>query len=150
MPCSPSWLKDVWATQRRALVLLLCFSVWLFVTPRAAAHQASLSLTITQSSPKFMSIESMKLSNHLVLLPSVFPSTGVFPSESAVCVRWTKYWRRTLNQTKYLFRARQSKMVGQRKHGRIAPSGSDLNYSKEVQLFLWARMCVYLPILLSF
>ena len=62
--------------------------VWLFVTPRTAACQASLSFTVSQSLLKFMSIESMMLSNHLILccplllLPSIFPSIRVFSNES--------------------------------------------------------------------
>ena len=62
------------------------------------ARQASLSFTITQSLLKLMSIESVMLSNHLILccplllLPSVFPSTRVFSIESALCIRWPKYW----------------------------------------------------------
>ena len=65
------------------------------MTPWTAARQASLSLTISQSLPKFMSIKSVMLSNHLILchlllLPSVFPSIRVFSSESALCVRWLK------------------------------------------------------------
>ena len=61
--------------------------VWLFVTPRTAALQASLSITISQSLFKFMSLESVMLSNHLILchslllLPSIFPSIRVFSSE---------------------------------------------------------------------
>ena len=71
--------------------------VWLFVTPWTAALQASLSCTISQSLPKFMSIESVMLSNHLILcplllLPSVFPRIRVFSNESAVRIRWPKYW----------------------------------------------------------
>ena len=62
------------------------------------AHQASMSSTMTQSLLKFMSIESVMLSNHPILchphllLPSVFPSVKVFSSESAVPIRWPKYW----------------------------------------------------------
>ena len=72
--------------------------VWLFATPWTAARQASLSLTISQSLPKFMSIESVMLSNHLILchslllLPSIFPSIKVFSSESALHIRSPKYW----------------------------------------------------------
>ena len=68
------------------------------MTPWTAALQASLSLTISWSLPKFMSIESMIPCNHLilccplVLLPSVFPRTRVFSSESALPIRWPKYW----------------------------------------------------------
>ena len=62
-----------------------------------AAHQASLSFTISRSLFKLMSIESVMPSNHLalrhpLLLPSVFPSIRVFPNESALCISWPKYW----------------------------------------------------------
>ena len=72
--------------------------VQLFVTPRTAAHQASLSFTISQSLVKLMSIESVMSSNHLILccpllfLPSIFPSIRVFSSDSALHIRWLKYW----------------------------------------------------------
>ena len=76
--------------------LLSC--VWLFATPWTAAHQASLSFTISWSLLRLMSIESVMPSNHLVLwsslllLPSVFPSISVFSSELALCTGWPKYW----------------------------------------------------------
>ena len=72
--------------------------VRLFVTPWTAARQASLFLIISWSLPKFMSIELVMPSNHLLLcrplflLPSVFPSIRVFSNESAVYIRWPKYW----------------------------------------------------------
>ena len=72
--------------------------VRLFVTPWTAARQASLSITNSQSLPKLMSIESVMSSNHLILchlflfLSSIFPSIRVFSNESAVCIRWPKYW----------------------------------------------------------
>ena len=72
--------------------------VQLFVTLWMAAYQAFLPLTISWNLPKFMSIESVMLSNHLILccplllLPSVFPSIRVFSNESALCSRWPKYW----------------------------------------------------------
>ena len=68
------------------------------LTPWTAACQASLSLTISQSLPKFMSIESMMPSIHLILccplllLPSNFPQIKVFSNELAVCIMWPKYW----------------------------------------------------------
>ena len=71
--------------------------VRLFVTPWTAAHQASLSFTISQSLLKLMSIESVMPSNHLILCcplllqPSIFPSIRVFSNESALCMRWPKY-----------------------------------------------------------
>ena len=66
--------------------------VQLFATPRTAAHQASLSLTTSQSLLKFMSIELVILSNHLILclpllLPSIFQSIRVFSNESALHIR---------------------------------------------------------------
>ena len=70
----------------------------LFATPRAAAHQTSLSFTISQSLLKLMSIELMVPSKHLILcptllfLPSIFPIFMVFFDESALCIRWPKYW----------------------------------------------------------
>ena len=72
--------------------------VQLFATPWTAAHQASLSFTISQSLLKLMSIELMMPSNHLILccplllLPSIFPSIRVFPNESTLFIRWPKYW----------------------------------------------------------
>ena len=72
--------------------------VQLFATPWTAACQASLSITNSQSLPKLMSIESVIPSNHLILcfllllLPSIFPSIRVFSDESALHIRWPKYW----------------------------------------------------------
>ena len=72
--------------------------VRLFATPWPAAHQASLSITNSQSLLKLMSIESVMPSNHLILCrplllpPSIFPSIRVFSSESALLIRWPKYW----------------------------------------------------------
>ena len=70
----------------------------LFVTPWTAACQASLSFSISQSLLKLMSIASLMPSNHLILchplllLPSIFPSIKVFSNESALHIRWPKYW----------------------------------------------------------
>ena len=72
--------------------------VWLFVTPWTAACQTPASSTISWSLFKFMSIELVMLSNHLIvycpilLLPSIFCNIRVFSSESAVHIRWSKYW----------------------------------------------------------
>ena len=79
------------------VVFQLLSHVQLFVTPQTAAHQASLSFTNSWSLLKLMSIESVMPSNHLIicgphLLPSIFPSIRVFPSESGLCIRWPKYW----------------------------------------------------------
>ena len=72
--------------------------VLLFVTAWTAKRQAPLSSTISWSLLRFMSIESVMLSNHLILccllllLPSIFPSIRVFSNESALRIRWTKNW----------------------------------------------------------
>ena len=72
--------------------------VRLFATPWTAALQASLSITNSWRLLKLISIESVMLSNHLILcyplllLPSIFPSIRVFSSESNLHIRWPKYW----------------------------------------------------------
>ena len=80
----------------KSVRLLSC--VQLFATPGTGALQASLSFTISQSLLKLMSTESVMLSNHLILfgplllLPSIFPSIRAFSNESALQIRWWKYW----------------------------------------------------------
>ena len=72
--------------------------VWLFATPWNVARQASLSITNSQSLLKVMSMASVMPSNHLklccslFLLPSIFPSIGVFSNDSVLRIRWPKYW----------------------------------------------------------
>ena len=78
-------------------VVQLLSHVQLSVTPWTGVHQTPLSFTIPQSLLRFMSIELMMLSNHLILchlllLPSVFPSIRVFSNDSAHHIRWPKYW----------------------------------------------------------
>ena len=78
-------------------------SVWLFVTPWIAAHQASLSITNSWSLPKPMFIKSVVPSSHfilrcpLLLLPPVLPSIRVFSNESTLHIRWPKYWSFSFN-----------------------------------------------------
>ena len=80
------------------IVAQLLSHVQLFAIPWTAACQASLSITNSQSLLKLMSIKSMMPSNHLILchplllLPSIFPSIRVFSNESALHIRWPKYW----------------------------------------------------------
>ena len=76
--------------------------VQFFVTPWTAARQASLSITNSWSLLKFMSIEVVIPSNHLILChpllpPSVFPSIRVFSNESILHIRWPKYWSFSFN-----------------------------------------------------
>ena len=79
-----------------SIQLLSC--VRLFATPWTAARQTSLSITSSQSLLRLMSIKLVMPSNHLILcrplllLPSVFPSIRVFFNESALHIRWPKYW----------------------------------------------------------
>ena len=81
--------------------LLSC--VQLFGTPWIAAHQASLSITNTGSLHKLMSIEWVMPSNHLILchslllLPLIFPNIRIFSNESALCIKWPKYWSFSFN-----------------------------------------------------
>ena len=71
---------------------------WLFATPWTKARQASLSITNSRSLLKLMPIELVMPSNHLILchplllLPWIFPSIRVFSNESALRIRWPKYW----------------------------------------------------------
>ena len=100
-----NWLTDqsiYWCVYGRLVVQSLS-CIQLFATPWTAAHQASPSSTISRSLIKFMSIESVMLSNHLILccplllLPSILPTVRVFPNESALCIRWPKYWSFTFS-----------------------------------------------------
>ena len=80
-----------------AVIVQLLSHVWFSVTPRTAAYQASPSLTISQRLLRFMSIELVMLSNHLILccplllLLSIF-HIRVFSNELALHIRWPKYW----------------------------------------------------------
>ena len=94
----PKGLLSPSVGMKRVLFLFRYSVIQLFATPPTAACQACLSFTISQSLLKLMSIESMMPSNHLILccplllLPSIFPSISVFSNESALCIRWPKYW----------------------------------------------------------
>ena len=80
------------------VVVQLPSCIQLFATPCTAAHQATLSLTISRSFPKFIRIALVTPSSHLILwcrlllLPSIFSSIRGFSNESTVCIRWPKYW----------------------------------------------------------
>ena len=79
----------------RTIVFQSLSHVQLFATPWTAQFQASLSFTISQSLLKLLSIESNMPSNHFIpfpLLPTIFPSIRVFTNESALHIRWPKYW----------------------------------------------------------
>ena len=80
-----------------------CSATQLCLTPWTAARQASLSFTISWSLLQFMSTESVMTSNHLILcrplllLSSIFPSIRAFSNESALRIRWPKYWSFSFN-----------------------------------------------------
>ena len=102
LPCfHVYWMKSPITFQFSSVQLLS--HVWLFVTPWTAARQASLSITNSWSLLRLMSIQSVMLSNHLILchplllLPSIFPSMRVFPNESVLWIRWPKYWSFSFN-----------------------------------------------------
>ena len=107
--CFFFFLEDFF-TLKTTFSLIMSFSsvqslsrVRLFVTPWTTARQASLSITNCWSLPKPMSIESVMPSNHLIhchpllLLPSNFPSIRVFSNESALHIKWPKYWSLNFN-----------------------------------------------------
>ena len=90
--------KGVQNTHSSLFVVEPLSPVRLFAAPWTAAHQASLSITNSRSLLKLMSIESVTPSSHLILCrpllpPSIFPSIRVFSNESALLIRWPKYWR---------------------------------------------------------
>ena len=92
----------IWLSVQFSSVQSLSY-VQLFATPWITACQASLSITNSRSPPKPMSIESVMPSNHLILcrplllLPSIFPGITVFSNESALRIRWPKYWSFSFN-----------------------------------------------------
>ena len=93
-----SWILLRIFEYRLTVVVQLVSHVQLFATPWTATCQASLSFSISQSLLKLMSIECLLSSNHLILchplllLPSIFPSISIFSNESALHIRWPKYW----------------------------------------------------------
>ena len=104
--CLESWWRHLLYSEVQYVCSVMCWKlsvqllsrIQLFVTPWTTAHQASLSITSSQSPPKPMSIELVMPSNHLILccplflLPSIFPSIRVFSNESALRIRWPEYW----------------------------------------------------------
>ena len=90
------FVSDVYYLLISSVQSLSC--VRLFATPWTTECQASLSIINSRSSPKLTSVESVMPFNHLILccplllLPSIFPSIRVFSNESALCMRWPKYW----------------------------------------------------------
>ena len=99
--CGPVKSGEDWSLLSGGFVAVAVLSlshVRLFVTPWTAACQVSVSFAISQSLLTLISIESVMSSNQLILchllllLPSIFPSIGVFSNELALCIRWPKYW----------------------------------------------------------
>ena len=102
--CRPHWLSPLSISlfllgiEKTISWVQLLSHVWLFETPLTTVHLDSLSITNSWSLPKFMSIESVMPSNHLILccpflfLPSIIPSIRVFSNESVLHIRWPKDW----------------------------------------------------------
>ena len=97
-PSADEWIRKLWYIYIMEYSVQSLSCVQLFATPWTTARQASLSITNFWSLPKLMSIELVMLSNHLILchplllLPSIFPNNRVFSNESALLIRWPKYW----------------------------------------------------------
>ena len=102
-PLASTLLPSVSESLTPAVVIYLLSHVQLFATPWTAAHQDSLSFTISWDLLKLFSVESVMPSNHLILchplllLPSIFPSIRVFSNESALRIRWPKHWSFSLS-----------------------------------------------------
>ena len=97
------WISERKKTSLSCLSVQSLSCIRLFATPWITAHQASLSIINSQSSLKLMSIELVMPSNHLLLCrplllpPSIFPSIRVFSNDSALLIRWPKYWSFSFN-----------------------------------------------------
>ena len=108
-PVASTRIAVQWKKQQRIQFssVQLLSHVQLFVTPWTTAHQESLSITNFWSLSKPMTIETVMASNHLVLcgplllLPSIFPRIKVFSNESALHIRWPKYWSFSFNITPF-------------------------------------------------
>ena len=106
-------MLDLWSSLSCVIIIIVIIviissvqslsHVRLFVNPRTTAHQASLSITKTWRLPKLMYIELVMPSSHLILccslflLPTIFPNNRVFSNESALRIRWPKYWSFNFN-----------------------------------------------------
>ena len=97
------WTEEPWTVGLQSSSVQLLSRVRLFTTTWTTARQASLSMTNSQSLLKLASIDLVRPSNHLILcrplllLSSIFPSIRVFSNESALCIRWPKYWSFNFN-----------------------------------------------------
>ena len=113
-----------WILKRHIYIYICCYSgsqpwptLW---NPWTAAHQTSLSLTISWSLPKFMFVALAMPSNHLtlwclpLLLPSIFPSIRDFSNESYVCIRWPKYWSYTFYIYRYKIKIQFKKVISKK------------------------------------
>ena len=99
--------ESQWTQTWVFVVFQLLTHVQLFANPKSAAHQTSLSFTISLHLLKLKPIESVIPFSHLllcyplILLPSIFPSLRVFSSEFTLHMRWPKYWRLSFNISSY-------------------------------------------------
>ena len=134
---------------KQIVTVQLLSRIQLFATPWTATCQASLSFTISGSLFKLISISSVMLSSQLILghplflLPSVLPSIWVFSSESALCIRWPKYWS-------FSFSISPSNEYSGLIFFRI--DWFDLNYNPIKNFFsiMWSVKSIHLVLLLGF
>ena len=93
------YINDSGSLRIKFVVVQSLSCLRLFVTPWTAAHQASLSFTISQSLLRLMVMPSnhLILCHPLILLPSIFPSIRLFSNESTLPIRWPKYWSLSFN-----------------------------------------------------
>ena len=108
-PLTETWIKMWYLYNWIFSSVQLLSRVLLFATPWIAARQASLSITNSRSLLRFMPIESVMSSSHLILchplllLPPIPPSIRVFSNESTVRMRWPKYWSFSFSISPYIW-----------------------------------------------
>ena len=137
---------------RNSVVVQLLSHVQLFVTPWTAVCQASLSITISLSLLKLMSIESVVPSNHLILrrpllpLPSVFPSIRVFSNELALHIRLPTYWSFSFTISLKLWTWKKKKKKNEKSGGRDL---SPLVFPKAFGLKIYTKLFLLLNVRLA-
>ena len=133
---TPYWRRGEWVTVLVVVVVQSLSHVWLFAIPWTVAHQTSLSLTISQSLLKFMFIESVMPSNHLILChplllqPSISPNIRVLSNKLVLLIRWPKYWSFSLVAQR-IFGGKES--TCQCKRPRYDPSVGKISWRRKRQ-----------------
>ena len=119
--------------------------VWLFATPWTAAHEASLSITDSQSLLKLMCIESVMPSHHLILchllllLLSIFPSIRVFSSETILRIRWPKYWSFSFSSASVRYTEEQIYRESRKMGMGVGGEGNEASVFNKDRVPVWKR-----------